>query len=83
VNGRRKSKRVSDVARREYASAMALLEANFCGEERDYCCAADDFRRHPPLACDLMGSPREVGRRAAYTSRTPIYSSVQAASSGR
>jgi len=80
VIGRRKSKRLSDVLRREYTAAMTMLETDFDGGERDYCCAADDFKRHPPLACDLMGSPRTYGYVAPRPSIGGAYGNVQAAS---
>lgn len=83
VNGRRKKKGLSEVLRREYSAAMKMLDAGFSGGERDYCCASEDFRRHAPLACDLMGSPREDRRSGMATSHAPVYSSVQAASAVR
>jgi len=78
VNGRRKSKRLAETVSHEYAAAISMLEAGFSGDERDYCCAAEDFRRHPPLACDLMGSPRSVGYTGSRQA-VPGYTSVQAA----
>jgi len=83
VNGRRKKKRLSDVLQREYTAAMEMLDTGFWGDERDYCCASEDFRRHSPMACDLMGSPREDRRSGMSTSRGPVFTSIQAASVAR
>jgi hypothetical protein len=67
--------------RREYQAALAMLEADFSGEERDYCCAADDFKRHPPLDVDLTGSPRVAPFGPSGPARLPTYASMQAAGS--
>src|SRR5262245_31423071 len=79
VVGRRNSKRLSDVLRREYHVAMHLMNADFAGGERDYVSASEDFKRQPPLACDLYLAPSIVRHRSS-TSMPPV-TGVQAAPS--
>jgi hypothetical protein len=80
VASRRKSKRLSDVMQREYRAAMTMLQSDFAGDERDYCCAVGDFKRQPPLEYDLLGAPRANRFGMLNNSRFPLVASVQAAS---
>jgi hypothetical protein len=80
VTARRRSKRISRLAKREYDIAMAMLEADFAGEERDYCSAAEEFRRQPPLECDLASArDRSAMASRGYGVRLPQFSGIQAA----
>jgi len=79
VTGRRNSKRLSNVLRCEYRAAMSMLEADFSGEERDYTCAAADFKRQSPLDCDLYSAADVRRHRTPTRSQYTTISGVQAA----
>jgi hypothetical protein len=68
------------VLQREYRAAMSILESDFGGEERDYCCAVGDFKRQPPMEYDLLGAPHTNGYRPLNNARFPLTGGVQAAS---
>jgi hypothetical protein len=81
VTGRRTSRRISALSRREYGAAIAMLEADFYGEERDYCTAHRDFKRQPPLDMDRVTLDLSAVRQAS--SRMGQFASVFAAPSHR
>jgi hypothetical protein len=81
VTGRRTSKRISALARREYAAAISMLDADFWGAERDYCTADRDFKRQPPLDMDRVTLDLSAVRHAS--SRMGQYAPVFAAPSNR
>jgi hypothetical protein len=80
VASQRKPKRLSDVLQREYRAAVSILESDFAGEERDYCCAVGDFKRQSPLEYDLLGAPHANRYRPMNGSRFPLVGGVQASS---
>ena len=81
MTGRRTSKRISALSRREYDAAIAVLEADFWGTERDYCTADRDFKRQPPLDMDRVILDLSASRRTS--SRMGQFAPAFAAASSR